>query len=98
MARPTARRTALLDELNREARRTGSVGALHSRAIADAAGLHSTDYECIDVLDWTGPVTAGELARYPAFRWIGVLPLLTGVFRYCPAYRFIGFNTCPLKK
>lgn len=33
-----------------------------------------------------------------AWAWIGVLPLLTGVFRYCPAYRFIGFNTCPLKK
>lgn len=33
-----------------------------------------------------------------AWAWIGVLPLLTGVFRYCPAYRFMGFNTCPLKK
>lgn len=30
--------------------------------------------------------------------WIGVVPLLTGLFRYCPAYRLIGLNTCPLKK
>lgn len=63
MPRRTARRTALLAELDRQARRTGSVGAMHSKAIADAAGIHSTDFECLDLLDWTGPVTAGELAR-----------------------------------
>jgi DUF2892 family protein len=28
--------------------------------------------------------------------WIGVVPLLTGVFGYCPAYRLIGLSTCPL--
>ena len=30
-------------------------------------------------------------------RWlglIGVLPLLTGVFGYCPAYRVFDFSTC----
>jgi hypothetical protein len=30
-------------------------------------------------------------------RWfglIGVVPLLTGLFRFCPAYRLIGVNTC----
>ncbi len=25
---------------------------------------------------------------------IGVVPLATGVFRFCPAYRLIGLNTC----
>jgi len=29
--------------------------------------------------------------------WIGVVPLLTGVFRYCPAYPLIGMNTCARK-
>ena len=62
-ARRSARRTALLADLDREARRTGTIGALHGKAIADAAGMHSTDFECLDVLDWTGPITAGELAR-----------------------------------
>jgi len=28
--------------------------------------------------------------------WIGVVPLLTGIFSYCPAYRVIGLSTCPL--
>lgn len=26
--------------------------------------------------------------------WIGVVPLATGLFRFCPAYRLLGFNTC----
>ena len=30
--------------------------------------------------------------------WIGLLPLLTGLFRFCPAYKLIGANTCPMKK
>jgi hypothetical protein len=27
--------------------------------------------------------------------WVGLVPLLTGVFGYCPAYSLIGVNTCP---
>lgn len=30
--------------------------------------------------------------------WIGVVPLLTGIFRFCPAYTLLGINTCPLNK
>lgn len=30
--------------------------------------------------------------------YIGVVPLLTGLFRFCPAYGLLGINTCPLKK
>jgi hypothetical protein len=26
--------------------------------------------------------------------WIGVVPLLTGLFRVCPAYSIFGVNTC----
>lgn len=26
--------------------------------------------------------------------WIGMIPLATGLFRFCPAYRLIGLNTC----
>lgn len=26
--------------------------------------------------------------------WIGVVPLLTGLIRVCPAYSLIGVNTC----
>jgi Inner membrane protein YgaP-like, transmembrane domain len=29
--------------------------------------------------------------------WIGVVPLLTGLVRYCPAYMLLGLNTCSTK-
>jgi DNA-binding MarR family transcriptional regulator len=61
--RPSAKRAGLIDELMLEARRTGSLGALHSRAAAALTGINATDWECLDLLDWIGPITAGELAR-----------------------------------
>ncbi len=30
--------------------------------------------------------------------WIGVVPLVTGVFKFCPAYTLLGMNTCPMNK
>jgi membrane-associated protease RseP (regulator of RpoE activity) len=29
--------------------------------------------------------------------WIGVVPLLTGLFNFCPVYTLLGVNTCPMK-
>lgn len=26
--------------------------------------------------------------------WVGLVPLLTGVFGFCPAYKLLGINTC----
>lgn len=26
--------------------------------------------------------------------WIGVIPLITGLVSFCPAYRLIGLSTC----
>lgn len=34
----------------------------------------------------------------PVWAWIGVVPLATGVFRFCPAYLPFGLSTCGLKK
>ena len=30
--------------------------------------------------------------------YIGVVPLVTGLFKFCPAYALIGVNTCPAGK
>ena len=33
-------------------------------------------------------------------RWwglVGIVPLATGLFRFCPAYTLLGLNTCPLE-
>ncbi|MDD4865286.1 MAG: DUF2892 domain-containing protein [Alishewanella agri] len=29
-----------------------------------------------------------------AWGWIGVVPLLTGLFNFCPLYTLIGIKTC----
>lgn len=34
----------------------------------------------------------------PAWAWIGVVPLATGLLGFCPAYSALGMSTCPLKK
>lgn len=26
--------------------------------------------------------------------WVGLVPLLTGLFGFCPAYTLLGINTC----
>ena len=41
---------------------------------------------------------AWALLGGPAWAWIGVLPLGTGLVNWCPAYSLLGMNTCPLKK
>ncbi len=34
----------------------------------------------------------------PAWAWIGVIPLGTGLIGFCPLYPMLGMNTCPTKK
>ncbi len=34
----------------------------------------------------------------PQWALIGVLPLATGIFRFCPAYSILKMNTCEAKK
>ncbi len=43
-----------------------------------------------------GLVLAGLAATHTvgAWGWIGVVPLLTGLIGWCPAYLLLGFKTC----
>lgn len=43
-------------------------------------------------LGWTGAVGG---AVGPAFKIIGFVPLLTGIFGWCPLYQLLHFNTGP---
>tara|TARA_B100001939_G_scaffold337186_2_gene341163 strand:- start:10825 stop:11037 length:213 start_codon:yes stop_codon:yes gene_type:complete len=29
--------------------------------------------------------------------WIGIVPLATGLLKWCPAYSLLGLRTCPLE-
>lgn len=37
------------------------------------------------------------LANGPAWAWIGIMPLATGLLNFCPAYTLLGINTCKIK-
>lgn len=30
--------------------------------------------------------------------WVGLIPLITGLVGFCPLYKIVGLNTCPLDK
>jgi hypothetical protein len=30
--------------------------------------------------------------------WLGVIPLGTGLLRFCPAYTLLGMSTCPMQQ
>lgn len=57
-------RAELTAAFDRETRRMGSVATLLNHAVAASLGLHVTDHECLDLLDWTGPLTAGEIGGH----------------------------------
>jgi hypothetical protein len=36
------------------------------------------------------------IASGPTWAWIGIIPVATGLFNFCPAYRLLGINTCKI--
>ncbi len=61
---------------------TANVGGI-DRALRIIAGI------VLISLVFFGPKTA--------WGWIGVVPLLTALIGYCPAYSIFGLSTCPMK-
>ena len=41
---------------------------------------------------------AWALMGGPLWAWIGVVPLATGLFNFCPLYMLLGFNTCRVRR
>jgi hypothetical protein len=42
-------------------------------------------------------VAATALGALPVWGYIGVIPLVTGVVGFCPAYALLGLSTCKAK-
>jgi len=53
----------LIAEFLREIRQLNSLGAFYFRAAAAQLGMNATDLQVIDILEITGPATAGQLAE-----------------------------------
>jgi O-antigen ligase len=48
----------------------------------------------IRIVAGLGLIALAATGTVGAWGWIGVVPLLTGVFRFCPAYTVLGIKTC----
>ena len=59
------------------------------------AGTIDRALRVIAGLALVGLTLAGTIG---AWGWIGVVPLLTGILGFCPAYTLLGISTCPMKK
>jgi DNA-binding MarR family transcriptional regulator len=56
-------RARLATEFGAAVRRTGSLMQLVGQAAADRIGINATDLNCLNILSFSGHLTAGELAR-----------------------------------
>jgi DNA-binding MarR family transcriptional regulator len=56
-------RNELIAALHVALRDTSGLGVLFSHAMAERAGINSTDLECLDMILLRGPLTAGALAE-----------------------------------
>jgi hypothetical protein len=69
---------------NRRTAMTPNVGTI-DRIVRIALGLALIAF----ALGYIYPATGWNWAG-----WIGAVPLLTGIFGYCPAYSLLGITTC----
>lgn len=46
------------------------------------------------VLVGIGLIALTQVGPQTPWGWIGVVPLLTGLVGFCPAYTLLGLNTC----
>ncbi len=42
-------------------------------------------------------IVVGAITSTP-WLYLGVIPLATGLFKFCGAYKIFGLNTCPLEQ
>lgn len=59
----TPERAALAMAFVAAVRKTGSLMQLMSQAAADRIGINATDLNCLNILSFSGQLTAGELAK-----------------------------------
>lgn len=56
--------------------------------------IGSTD-RAIRVIAGLAFVLMAATGMIGAWGWLGLIAILTGVIRFCPAYSLFGFRTCP---
>lgn len=44
-----------------------------------------------------GLIATALMGWLPLLGWVGIVPLLTGLFRFCPFYPLLGIRTCKMR-
>jgi DNA-binding MarR family transcriptional regulator len=63
MTKPPLSRREILEELARVGREHSDATVLFHASIASLLNLHATDYKVLGILERSGPLSAGEIAR-----------------------------------
>jgi hypothetical protein len=45
-----------------------------------------------------GLIASAAAGYFTPWGYIGIVPLATGLVRFCPVYRLLGLRTCPIEK
>ncbi len=62
--------------------------------MANVGGIDKT----LRIVAGAGLIAATVAGLLPAWGYIGIVPLATGLMGWCPIYPLLGLNTCPSKK
>jgi DNA-binding MarR family transcriptional regulator len=73
---PRQSRRAILDELARVGRENSDATVLFHSTIAGLLDLHATDYKVLGILERSGPMSAGEIARHSGLAAASVTNLI----------------------
>lgn len=50
----------------------------------------------VGIIAELAPITLAALGKVGGWGCIGIVPLATGLFRFCPAHTLLRLRTCPL--
>jgi DNA-binding MarR family transcriptional regulator len=86
-SRPSARRSELLDSLEKGFRDASTVGVMLHQTVAERLGLHITDHKCMGMLCELGPLSAGRLAELTGLTTGAITSVLNRLERHGYARR-----------
>jgi predicted transcriptional regulator len=86
-SRPSARRSDLLDSLEKGFRDASTAGVMLHQTVAERLGLHITDHKCMGMLCELGPLSAGSLAELTGLTTGAITSVLNRLERHGYARR-----------
>jgi predicted transcriptional regulator len=86
-SKPSAKRSELLDSLEKGFRDASTAGVMLHQMVAERLGLHITDHKCMGMLCELGPLSAGRLAELTGLTTGAITSVLNRLERHGYARR-----------